>query len=498
MSRGTGTLTAAGVTIDCERMRLPSNLLRGQAAIIDGALAEMRSLEAGDVVNHDEGWQTGHYWLRAPEFAPAAYQKAIRETIAGIKAFADGEFRGKYSNVLWIGIGGSGLGPQMLYDALRVPGKTPLMVFFDNTDPAGFDRALADLAANGGLKQTLTVVVSKSGGTKETRNGMLVAQQAYQRAGLDYAGQFVAITREQSELDRTAAKEGWLRRFPMWDWVGGRTSVMSAVGLLPASLAGFDVDQFLAGAREMDIATRGTDPASNPAVLMAAAWHHLITQRGVHNLVVLPYCDSLTLLGKYLQQLIMESIGKDEQGLAVLGNKGSTDQHSFVQQLRDGRRDFFVTFLRVLDPQIDWEVEPGITAGDYLAAFQEGTEEALTDAGRPSMRLTIERMNAHALGALVALFERTVGIYASLIGINAYHQPGVEAGKKAADAILGVQRRLIARLRAVSGSSIAAQDLAREEKTSLGRVHDILGRLAVRQPATVVYESATDRYRLQG
>lgn len=498
MARSFGLQTAAGVTIDFERLRLPANLLQRHATIIDAAMAEMRALEAGEIVNHDEGWQTGHYWLRAPELAPAAYRDPIRDTIAGIKAFANDQFRGKFRNILWIGIGGSGLGPQMLYDALREPGKTPLMVYFDNTDPAGFHRALAEIANNGGLQQTLTVVVSKSGGTKETRNGMLVAQQAYQRAGVEFAPRFVAITREQSELDRTAASEGWLRRFPMWDWVGGRTSVMSAVGLLPASLAGFDIDRFLAGAREMDQATRGTDSASNAALVMAAAWHSLISERGIHNLVVLPYCDSLTLLGKYLQQLIMESIGKEEQGLAVLGNKGSTDQHSFVQQLRDGRRDFFVTFLRVLDPQVDWEVEPGITAGDYLAAFQEGTEEALSDAGRPSMRLTIERMDAYALGALIALFERTVGFYASLVGINAYHQPGVEAGKKAADAILGVQRRLVERLKAAGNSAVSARELARDAKTTLGRVHDILGRLAVRKASSVTRDAKSDSYRWRG
>lgn len=489
-------LHAADVSLDLHALQLPSNLLRRYQSLIECAVEEMQRLEAGEVINVDEQWQTGHYWLRAPELAPSAYRDEIVATTARIARFAESRRGGRNSNLLWIGIGGSGLGPQLLYDALRIPGKTPGMYFFDNTDPAGMNRTLADLQNLGGLAETLTVVVSKSGGTKETRNGMLIAEKAYRDAGLSFADHAVAITKAGSQLDQTAVREKWLDRFPMWDWVGGRTSISSAVGLLPGSLLGFDVAQFLLGAKEMDQATRDPHPPSNPALALAAAWYHLVHSLKLNNLVVLPYCDALQLFGKYLQQLIMESIGKNGHGLSVFGNKGSTDQHSFVQQLRDGRRDFFAAFVRVLDPDSDLEVEPGITAGDYLAAFQEGTEQALADAGRPSFRLTVPKLNSHAMGALVALLERTVGFYAAMLGINAYHQPGVEAGKVAADGILMVQIRLIAQLNSAAGQFVPAAQLARDARTTERRVHDILGRLSITATRGVEVDSTSTSYRV--
>jgi glucose-6-phosphate isomerase len=172
-------------------------------------------------------------------------------------------------------------------------------------------------------------------------------------------------------------------------------------------------------------------------------------------MVVLPYKDRLLLLGRYLQQLVMESLGKRldlagrrvDQGLTVYGNKGSTDQHAYVQQLRDGRNDFFALFVRVLEPGGSaHELEPGVTAGDYLHGFWLGTRAALAENERESITLTLPRVDAEGVGALIALFERTVGLYASLIGINAYHQPGVEAGKQAASAALALQGRVLAAL----------------------------------------------------
>jgi glucose-6-phosphate isomerase len=170
-------------------------------------------------------------------------------------------------------------------------------------------------------------------------------------------------------------------------------------------------------------------------------------------MVVLPYKDRLLLFGRYLQQLVMESIGKRfdlkgervDQGLTVYGNKGSTDQHAYVQQLREGVHNFFVVFIRVLEsggPAL--EVEEGVRAGDYLHGFLLGTREALYDNDRESMTITIPRVDAVTVGGLIALFERSVGLYAGLIGINAYHQPGVEAGKKAAASILGLQGKVLA------------------------------------------------------
>jgi len=195
--------------------------------------------------------------------------------------------------------------------------------FFDNTDPDGFARVFARLGDD--LATTLALVISKSGGTKETRNALLETQRAYTTCGLQFAKHAVAITGDDSELDRTAKQGGWLARFPMWDWVGGRTSELSAVGLLPAALQGLDVAGLLAGARAMDVATRARDARKNPAALLALMWHHGCQGRGAKDMVVLPYKDRLVLFSKYLQQLVMESIGKErdldgkvvQQGLTV-------------------------------------------------------------------------------------------------------------------------------------------------------------------------------------
>src|SRR5262249_15334496 len=237
--------------------------------------------------------------------------------------------------------------------------------------------------------------------------------------------------------------------------VGGRTSERSAVGLLPAALQGLDIDAMLAGAAACDAATRGRDLKTNPAAVMALMWFHATGGKGQKDMVVLPYKDRLLLFSRYLQQLVMESLGKQldlkgnrvEQGLAVYGNKGSTDQHAYVQQLREGVPNFFAVFIRVLDDGGSArEIEPGATAGDFLHGFLLGTRAALYENGRESMTITVPRVDARIAGALIALFERAVGLYAVLIGVNAYHQPGVEAGKKAAASILELQAKVLAAL----------------------------------------------------
>jgi glucose-6-phosphate isomerase len=405
----------------------------------------------------------GHYWLRAPRLAPTPeFAREIAAAAREVRSFAAAVHRRRvkpprapaFTRLLCVGIGGSALGPMLAADALGDEGRDRLRPdFLDNTDPDGFARTLGRL--RGELRSTLVVVTSKSGGTPETRNGMLAARAALEAQGLAFPRQAVAITQAGSALDRQAEDEGWLRRFPMWDWVGGRTSLTSAVGLLPAALQGIDVERLLAGAAACDEATRRRDPVANPAALLALSWFRATGGQSNRAMVVLPYKDRLVLLSRYLQQLVMESLGKRldlggrrvDQGISVYGNKGSTDQHAYVQQLRDGANDFFAVLLRVLEPGGErLEVEPGVTAGDYLHGFLLGTRAALFENGRASLTLTVRRVDAESLGALVALFERAVGLYASLVGVNAYHQPGVEAGKRAAAAVLALQRRVEAAL----------------------------------------------------
>lgn len=465
-------------SIDTSRMDLDDTFFQQNAAVVKKALDEMGKLEGGAIANPDEKRMVGHYWLRAPMLAPSAEIRAvIEDTLAAVHRFAAdvhaGRIRpeegGVFENVLTIGIGGSALGPQFVADALGASTDRMRAFFFDNTDPDGIDRVLEAIEGNGGMGRTLTVVISKSGGTKETRNGMLEAQAAYRAAGLDPARHLVAVTGEGSELDKVAVQQKWLQRFPMWDWVGGRTSELSAVGLVPAALQGINIDRMLKGARQMDVLTRATDVKKNPALLLALSWLKATEGKGKKDMVVLPYKDRLVLLSKYLQQLLMESLGKEKdldgntvhQGIAVYGNKGSTDQHAYVQQLRDGVPNFFATFIEVLKERAgtSLEVEAGVTSGDYLFGFLLGTRRALYEGGRHSVTLTIDDVTPRSVGALIALYERAVGFYATFVNINAYHQPGVEAGKKAAQAVITLQGKVVDGLKKAK-EPVAADKLA--------------------------------------
>ncbi|MBX7157076.1 MAG: glucose-6-phosphate isomerase [Verrucomicrobiae bacterium] len=462
-----------GFSLDISRMNFEDSFFERMEPKIARAYEQMKELEVGAVANPDENREVGHYWLRNSSLAPdVTIKKNIEETKKAIEDFANRVHRGEikssaglaFKNILLVGIGGSALGPQLMADALGSHRDALEIYFMDNTDPDGFDRIFHRLENR--LKETLVIVISKSGGTKETRNGMLETQAFFEKKGVAFAPQAVVVTGEGSELDEVAKKEKWLARFPMWDWVGGRTSVMSAVGLLPAALQGFSIQEFLAGAAKMDAYTRVSETRKNAAMLLALMWYDAGKGCGEKDMVILPYFDRLMLFSKYLQQLVMESLGKEKdlegkivhQGIAVYGNKGSTDQHAYVQQLRDGLNNFFVTFIEVRKKRSasSPEMEPGVVSGDYLNGFLRGTRQALYERGRESITISIPELNAFYLGALIALFERAVGFYALLVNINAYHQPGVEAGKKAASDLLKLQQRVFAELKGGQKLSAAA------------------------------------------
>ncbi len=449
------------VELDFGHAGLSDAELDARTAGLQQALAAMRALEDGAIANVDEERMVGHFWLRAPGLAPhPEIEQGIVDVIAAIETFAERVHSGglaapegtAFTKVVLCGIGGSALGPMLLADVFERPDAAMTLTVLDNTDPDGMDRALGRL---GTLQDALVIVISKSGGTKETRNAMAEVERACREQGLAFGPRAVAVTTPGSLLAQKAESEGWVATFPMWDWVGGRTSIMSAVGLLPAALIGLDLRAFLAGAAAMDDATRrdGDELRQNPAAMLAAFWHVQSGGAGERAMVVLPYKDRLLLLSRYLQQLVMESLGKEldrkgrkvEQGLTVYGNKGSTDQHAFVQQLREGVHDFFALFVRVLrdrDGDELFEVEPGVTSGDFLDGFWQGTRAALFENGRCSVTIGLDYLDERSLGAVLALFERAVAVYAELVDVNAFHQPGVEAGKKAAAAVIDLQHRL--------------------------------------------------------
>ncbi|TAE58379.1 MAG: glucose-6-phosphate isomerase [Nostocales cyanobacterium] len=470
-----------GLYLDISRMRFDNAFVESLQSKFEKAFADMAALETGAIANPDENRMVGHYWLRNPDLAPTPELKTeIVQTLEQIEVFADQVHTGaihppkesRFTDIISIGIGGSALGPQFVAEALA-PDSPPLNIhFIDNTDPAGIDRVLSQI---NNLATTLVLVISKSGGTPEPRNGMIEVKQAYTAKNLDFAKYAVAITSAGSNLDKVAKSEGWLTTVPMYDWVGGRTSEMSSVGLLPAALQGIDIRAMLDGAKEMDDATRVANLKQNPAALLALAWYYSGNGKGEKDMVVLPYKDSLLLFSRYLQQLVMESLGKEldldgktvYQGIAVYGNKGSTDQHAYVQQLREGVPNFFATLIEVLEDRQtpSPEVESGVTAGDYLSGFLLGTRQALYENNRDSITVTIPQVNARTVGALIALYERAVGFYASLVNINAYHQPGVEAGKKAAAAVLDLQKRVVEVLQKEK-KALSIEEIANKAGTS--------------------------------
>src|SRR6266851_3698820 len=493
-----------GFSIDISRMKFPEDFFGKMRGKIDKAFAAMRELEAGAIANPDENRMVGHYWLRNPALAPNAQLRAdIEQTNQRIKQFAASVHSGsitaangkKFEHILLIGIGGSALGPQFVSDALGSTNDPMDIYFFDNTDPDGFDRVFDKIAKK--LAQTLVVVVSKSGGTKETRNGMLEAEARFKSSGILLGKQAVAVTGVGSDLDKYASKNEWIAHFPMHDWVGGRTSVMSAVGLVPMALQGFKIDKFLAGAAAMDEHTRAADAAQNAAMLLALMWYYAGNGRGEKDMVILPYKDRLALFSKYLQQLVMESLGKEKdldgrtvnQGIAVYGNKGSTDQHAYVQQLRDGVLNFFVTFIEVAKDRhrAAFQVEDAVTSGDYLHGFLRGTRAALYEKGRESITVSISEANAFNIGALIALYERAVGFYGSLVNINAYHQPGVEAGKKAATRLLQLQKDVRGKLSRGIGKT--AEEIARTIDADPEDVFHVLQHLASNDPRVQISKS---------
>jgi len=432
-----------GLSVDTRRMGLVLKDMEDPA--LEEALTAMQAVEAGAVANPDEGRRVGHYWLRTPHLAPDGMGVGIEAVVDEVEAVAASiRVTGGVDHLLLVGIGGSVLGTELVARALLSVDHQPRLHVLDNTDPDGIDQQLACV----NLARSLVLVISKSGATMEVCNALEEVQAAFAEEGLAFPARAVAVSVQGSALWNRA--EGWHARLPIWPWVGGRFSVTSAVGLLPLALLGVDIRSFLGGAAACDEWTRQVQ--GNPALLLALAWHRAGNGKGDRAMVVMPYKDRLSVLPRYLQQVVMESVGKRcnlagetvHQGLTVYGNKGSTDQHSLVQQLRGGPDDFFATFVAVLKDR-EGEgpvVADGVTSGDCLLAMLLGTRRALSEANHRSLTLVLDTVDARTMGALVALLERAVGFYGTLLGLNAYHQPGVEAGKQAADDVLERIRRM--------------------------------------------------------
>ena len=392
--------------------------------------------------------------------APSGFLSVVErgEVLAEVLAAARALGRRRFEDVVHVGIGGSALGAETVLAALahplhnllpRAKRPGPRVHFLDNVDPAGLAALLQTLE----LRRTLVHVVSKSGSTVETAAGFQVLRAALERAVGRAWGSHCVFTTGAGPLRELAEKSGAHRvAFP--EDVGGRFSVLTASGLLTPALAGVDVAALVGGARRFLRRVRGAPLERNPAAVAAAIAYGLAESRGKRIHVLMPYADALEPLARWYVQLAAESLGKrrprargrghEGVGPTPLPARGTTDQHSQVQLFVEGPPDKLVVFVsarqtaRLRIPRGPAAPDlAGVELGALLAAEQQGTQVALARAGRPSLTWELPAVTADALGQLLLALELQTAFQAELYGVNAYDQPGVEAGKVAAFALLG-------------------------------------------------------------
>lgn len=381
------------------------------------------------------------------------------ELLDQVERFAGGA-RAKYDDVVILGIGGSALGPIALRTALRPSGwnlldeKTrggyPRLHVLDNVDPVTIDALLAHLR----LDRTLFIVTSKSGGTAETMAQFLIVQDRLARASLEVTKQMVFITDPKQGALRPLAERLSVPALDIPANIGGRFSVLTPVGTLPAALIGIDVKSLLAGAGAMSKRCENAELAKNPAGIYAMLQWLADTSLAKKTVVFMPYSDPLRDFAAWFVQLWAESLGKlrpdgSSVGSTPLAALGATDQHAQVQLFMEGPADKTITFVAVDNRSTDVTIpnafadvkELGYLGGHTLAELidieQRATAGALAKRGRPNMTIHLERVDAGQVGELMMLLEIATAYAGQLYGIDAFNQPGVELGKQFAYALLG-------------------------------------------------------------
>ncbi len=374
-------------------------------------------------------------------------------------AFAESA-RGKFDDVVVLGIGGSALGTVALRTALLRPGWNalsaadrdgrPRLHVLDNVDPV----TIAALLDRLHLARTLWIVISKSGGTAETMSQFLIVHARYGAAGLEPAGNFVFVTDPEQGALRPLARRLGVPALDIPPNVGGRFSVLTPVGILPAALAGIDVRALLAGAADMARRCETAELRRNPAGVYAVLQWLSDTVHGRTINVFMPYSDQLRDLADWFVQLWAESLGKVRRdgsfvGQTPLAALGATDQHSQVQLFMEGPENKTVTFVGVRERDVDLAMTgafPDVTGVAYLAGHSlaellrvelRATAGALARRGRPNLTIELERVDAWHVGGLMLLLELATAYGGQLYGVDAFDQPGVELGKQFAYAMLG-------------------------------------------------------------
>lgn len=360
-------------------------------------------------------------------------------------AKAGAYFREHFAHVLVVGTGGSSLGGQTLAALTENPFApaqkgAPKLHFLDNVDPHTMSQLLETLD----MAEVGCIVISKSGGTAEIIAQMLVLlTHMEERLGREQAGrQFLAVTMPTDNPLRRLCQRYDIETLEHDPRVGGRFSVLSLVGLIPAAVAGLDVKRLRAGAKTvMDAVRSGRDNPLAVAPAKGAALQVALAEKGKAISVLMPYCDRLGYFGMWFRQLWAESLGKDGKGTTPVRAMGTVDQHSQLQLYLAGPKDKFITLIHphtvgqgpqidgalVEEPQLDYIKNQAI--GDVMAAHQHGTCRSLENNGCPVRVLRIGELNEEVLGALLMHFMLETILAADLLGIDAYDQPAVEESK---------------------------------------------------------------------
>jgi len=376
---------------------------------------------------------------------------ARRADIEQVKQVAR-DVAGRFEAVVVFGIGGSALGTIALRSALCHPlynelpadrRRTPRLYVEDNVDPDRLN-GLLDVVDPA---KTLFIVISKSGSTVETMSQLLLVRSAL---GGDMSKNVVAVTDKAKGALRPIADAECLASLAVPDGVGGRFSVLSPVGLLPAALVGIDIDELLAGAEHADRRRCASASLEKNDAYMAAAAEYVLYGKGHRMSVMMPYSSALRDVADWYRQLWAESLGKSsETGPTPIKALGVTDQHSQVQLYRDGPNDKVFCFIAVERFATEIEIPaayPDVDALNYIGGhtFNQlmqyeriATALALTDARRPNYTITLPQITPYTVGQLLHMLEVKTAISGQLHGVDAFNQPGVEAGKALACGLMG-------------------------------------------------------------
>jgi glucose-6-phosphate isomerase len=432
-----------------------------QSAVGDHGIA------AADVHALSQKFADSHARLaQSPAIEELGFMRLPAETavVEQIRSFADGVGQA-FDTIVVLGIGGSALGASALLQALRPPHWNeldddareyfPRLFILDNIDPTTVGPLLDRLD----MRRTLFNVISKSGATAETMAQYQIVRDRLQSVMDEDAarGHLIFTTDPVNGVLRKIADSEGIATLPVPPDVGGRFSVLSAVGLLPAALIGIDIAELLRGAADMAERCSTDVLSQNPAGIFAALQYLAQTQRGANVHVMMPYTDRLYGMADWFRQLWAESLGKklDRDGNEVfVGGTpvkalGVTDQHSQVQLYMEGPFDKTITFLTVADPGTDVQIPKlydgvealaylgGASLGALLNAEQNATAAALTTNGRMNMEIRLQKIDAHAVGQLIMLLQIATVYAGALYNVNPLDQPGVELGKKLTYGLMG-------------------------------------------------------------